>query len=245
MEKTLCLIHVTGSYLNGHREKEIRARDRTARVTRIVTESRWRVHVLLRIRSGGAGPVGVGVEVSHRLGVEPDAVVTPLRSPKRVLDLDGVASPPREPSEGGCVQSSRTDILLGRPSHHQNEWWRCRRLQDEQGSGQRRQKPCAPSGGKGGFDGCGHGRTGPPETAVAAEHARSLETVRRRDGEVEPTEHGLGHSDADCHMKNLGAGDPTAGLGAYPGGCPPCGYYGGGQGGSPDRRLDKAQRTAY
>ncbi len=33
------LIHVTGSYINGHWEKEIRARDRTARVIQIVTES--------------------------------------------------------------------------------------------------------------------------------------------------------------------------------------------------------------
>jgi hypothetical protein len=75
-QKTLCLIHVTGSYISGHWEKEIRSRDRTARVTQIVTESRWRVHVMRRIRSGGAGPVGVGVKISHRLGVEPDAVVT-------------------------------------------------------------------------------------------------------------------------------------------------------------------------
>ncbi len=51
--------------------------------------------MLCRNRSGGAGPVGVGVKISHHLGVEPDAVVTPLRSPKRVLDLDGVASPPQ------------------------------------------------------------------------------------------------------------------------------------------------------
>ena len=95
MEKTFCLIHVTGSYTNGHWEKEIRARNRTARVTQIVTESLWHVHVLRRNRSGGAGPVGVGVKISHRLGVEPDAVVTPLLSPKRVLDLDRVASPPQ------------------------------------------------------------------------------------------------------------------------------------------------------
>ncbi len=39
-KKLLCLIHVTGSYINGHWEKEIRARDRTARVTQIVMESR-------------------------------------------------------------------------------------------------------------------------------------------------------------------------------------------------------------
>ncbi len=95
MEKTLCLIHMTGSYINGHWEKEIRARDRIARVTQIVTESQWRVHVLRRNLSGGAGLVGVGVKISHCLGVEPDAVVTPLLSPKRVLDLDGIASPPQ------------------------------------------------------------------------------------------------------------------------------------------------------
>ncbi len=35
-----CLIHVTESYINDHWGKEIRARDRTARVTQIVTESR-------------------------------------------------------------------------------------------------------------------------------------------------------------------------------------------------------------
>jgi hypothetical protein len=63
MEKTLYLIHVTGSYINGHWEKEFRARDRTARVTQIVI---GRVHVLRRIRSGGAGPVGVGVKRTYQ-----------------------------------------------------------------------------------------------------------------------------------------------------------------------------------
>ncbi len=33
-----CVIHLTESYINDHWEKEIRARDRTARVTQIVTE---------------------------------------------------------------------------------------------------------------------------------------------------------------------------------------------------------------
>ena len=43
---------------------------------------------------GGAGPVGVVVKISHRLGIQTDAVITPHGSPKRVLNLDGVVYPP-------------------------------------------------------------------------------------------------------------------------------------------------------
>ncbi len=46
---------------------------------------------------GGAGPVGVLVKISHRLGVQADARVIPHGSPKRVLDLDGAVYPPPDP----------------------------------------------------------------------------------------------------------------------------------------------------
>jgi hypothetical protein len=81
----------------GSRKKEL-TRVASNTCTQTVTGRRHAadVSVTSGIGSGpcGAGPVGVVVKISHRLGIQTDAVETPHGSPKRVSDLDGVVHPP-------------------------------------------------------------------------------------------------------------------------------------------------------
>ena len=45
------------------------------------------------LRAERTGPDQDAVKITHRLGIDPDDVVTPLLIPKRVLDLDEVYLP--------------------------------------------------------------------------------------------------------------------------------------------------------
>jgi hypothetical protein len=81
----------------GSRKKEMtRVACNTCTQTVTVRRHAADVSVTIGIASspGGAGPVGVVVKISHRLGIQTDAVVTPHGSPKSVSVLDGVVHPP-------------------------------------------------------------------------------------------------------------------------------------------------------